>query len=98
MRASLLVLFLIAIQPAFSQKFDELAQTPPMGWNSWNQYGCMINEALVYEMADYIHSKGLKFGLYSDGGVKTCAGRPGSRGYEFQDARTYASWGLKAMN
>lgn len=141
MRVSLLALFLIVLQPAFSQKFDTLARTPPMGWNSWNQFGCRINENVVREMADamvesgmkdagyeyividdcwqrgrdgegniivdedafpsgikaladYIHSRGLKFGLYSDGGVKTCAGRPGSRGYEFQDARTYASWGV----
>jgi alpha-galactosidase len=45
-------------------------------------------------LADYVHSKGLKFGLYSDAGVKTCAGRPGSRGYEYQDARQYAAWGV----
>ncbi len=141
MKALQLLILIFAIQPAFAQKFDDLALTPPMGWNSWNQFGCRINENLVREMADamvesgmkesgyqyividdcwqsgrdsagniivdehafpsgikaladYIHSKGLKFGLYSDGGVKTCAGRPGSRGYEFQDARTYASWGV----
>jgi alpha-galactosidase len=45
-------------------------------------------------LADYVHSKGLKFGLYSDAGIKTCQGRPGSRGYEYQDARTYAEWGV----
>jgi hypothetical protein len=45
-------------------------------------------------LADYIHSKGLKFGIYSDAGSKTCAGRPGARGYEFQDARQYAKWGV----
>lgn len=45
-------------------------------------------------LADYIHSKGLKFGVYSDAGWKTCAGRPGSRGYEFQDAMKYAEWGV----
>jgi alpha-galactosidase len=45
-------------------------------------------------LADYVHSKGLKFGLYSDAGAKTCAGRPGSRGYEYQDARQYAAWGV----
>ncbi len=44
------------------------------------------------ELADYIHSKGIKFGIYSDAGTKTCQGRPGNRGYEFQDARTYATW------
>ncbi len=45
-------------------------------------------------LADYIHSKGLKFGIYSDAGTATCQGRPGSRGYEFQDARQYAAWGV----
>ena len=45
-------------------------------------------------LGDYIHSLGLKFGIYSDAGSKTCAGRPGSRGYEFQDARQYAAWGV----
>nr|WP_262901568.1 glycoside hydrolase family 27 protein [Candidatus Sulfidibacterium hydrothermale] len=48
----------------------------------------------IKALADYIHSKGLKFGIYSDAGTKTCQGRPGSRGYEFQDARTYARWGV----
>jgi alpha-galactosidase len=45
-------------------------------------------------LGDYIHSKGLKFGVYSDVGAKTCGGRPGSRGHEYQDAMTYASWGV----
>jgi alpha-galactosidase len=45
-------------------------------------------------LSDYVHSKGLKLGLYSDAGWKTCGGRPGSRGYEFQDALTYAEWGI----
>ena len=45
-------------------------------------------------LADYVHSKGLKFGIYSCAGVKTCAKRPGSRGHEFQDAYTYAKWGV----
>jgi alpha-galactosidase len=40
---------------------------------------------------DYVHSKGLKFGLYNCAGTQTCAGYPGSRGYEYQDARLYAS-------
>jgi alpha-galactosidase len=119
-----------------------LALTPPMGWNSWNKFGCNINEELIKSTADalvssgmkdagyvyliiddawqnmardsegnispdqkrfpsgikalagYVHSKGLKFGIYSDAGKKTCGGRPGSRGYEFQDARQYAAWGV----
>ncbi|NIM35804.1 MAG: glycoside hydrolase family 27 protein, partial [Hydrotalea flava] len=42
-------------------------------------------------VADYVHSKGLKFGLYNCAGTKTCAGYPGTRGYEYQDARYYAA-------
>ena len=126
---------------AVAQKFENLALTPPMGWNSWNKFGCDVSEILIKEiadamvstgmkdagyeyividdcwqidrdaqgnivpdperfpsgmkaLADYIHSLGLKFGIYSDAGIKTCQGRPGSRGYEFQDARTYAAWGV----
>jgi alpha-galactosidase len=125
---------------SFAQK-TVLAATPPMGWNSWNKFGCNVNESMIREMADamvksgmkdvgyeyividdcwqvsrdkegnivpdakhfpsgikaladYVHSKGLKFGIYSDAGAKTCAGRPGARGYEFQDARQYAAWGV----
>ena len=48
----------------------------------------------IKALADYVHSKGLKFGIYSDAGSKTCGGRPGSRGYEFQDAAQYAQWGV----
>ena len=48
----------------------------------------------IKAVADYVHSKGLKFGIYSDAGTATCQGRPGGRGHEFQDARTYASWGV----
>lgn len=122
-------------------KFQGLALTPPMGWNSWNKFACNIDEKLIREMADvmvsngmkdagytyiniddcwhgdrdslgfihpdperfpsgmkaladYVHSKGLKIGIYSDAGSQTCGGRPGSRGYEFQDAMTYAEWGI----
>jgi alpha-galactosidase len=118
-----------------------LARTPPMGWNSWNKFGCDVNESLIRGMADavvssgmkdagyqyvviddcwqverdaegnivpdakrfpsglkalgdYIHSQGLKFGIYSDAGTGTCQNRPGGRGYEFQDARQYAAWGV----
>jgi alpha-galactosidase len=45
-------------------------------------------------LADYMHAKGLKFGMYSDAGTGTCQNRPGGRGYEFQDARQYAAWGV----
>lgn len=43
-------------------------------------------------LANYVHARGLKFGLYSDAGTQTCARRPGSRGFEQNDARRYASW------
>jgi alpha-galactosidase len=45
-------------------------------------------------LVDYVHAKGLKFGLYNCAGTKTCGGYPGSRGYEYQDARLYASLGI----
>jgi len=45
-------------------------------------------------LADYVHSKGLKLGIYSSPGPKTCGGYEGSFGYEEQDARTYAAWGI----
>mgnify|MGYP005811587005 FL=1 len=134
------MVFFVITNLVHSQKFDNLAQTPPMGWNSWNTFATDINEQLVkdiadkfvslglkdagYEyivlddgwmakqrdengnlvadpkkfpsgmkaLADYVHSKGLKFGLYNCAGSETCAGYPGSRGHEFQDAQTYASW------
>ena len=46
-------------------------------------------------LGEYIHSKGLFFGVYSDAGTHTCAGRPGSLGYETEDANTYAKWKYK---
>lgn len=48
----------------------------------------------MQELAAYVHSKGLKFGLYTDRGVWTCGARPGSSGYERLDARTFAEWGV----
>jgi alpha-galactosidase len=48
----------------------------------------------IKALADYVHSKGLKFGIYSDAGTLTCQKRPGSKDHELQDARTYASWGV----
>ena len=141
MRRIVWLLILSASLPAFAQKFKGLALTPPMGWNSWNKFGCDVDEALIREtadamvssgmkaagyqyividdcwhgerddlgfiqphperfpsgmkaLADYIHAKGLKFGIYSDAGWRTCAGRPGSRGREYQDAMKYAEWGV----
>jgi alpha-galactosidase len=119
-----------------------LAATPPMGWNSWNEFGASVSASLVREiadamvssgmrdagyqyvniddtwsantrdasgnlvadplrfpggiaaLADYVHCRGLKLGVYGDRGAKTCAGRPGSYGHETQDANTFAAWGV----
>ncbi|KAK3268672.1 alpha-galactosidase, variant 2, partial [Cymbomonas tetramitiformis] len=118
-----------------------LGRTPQMGFNTWNHFGCNINENLIRatadrlvalglrdagykyvnlddcwqvsrdaegrivedptafpsglkSLSDYVHSKGLLFGLYSDAGLKTCGGRPGSLGYELLDAQQYAKWGV----
>jgi len=117
----------------------QLAQTPPMGWNSWNVWGLMVNDARVRAaadamvasglaahgfqyiniddgwekgrapdgtilpnhkfpdmkgLADYVHAKGLKLGIYSSPGPKTCGKYEGSYGHEAQDAATYAAWGI----
>lgn len=128
---------------------DGVARTPPMGWNTWNTFGCDISETLIRQtvdalagngmgalgykyvvvddcwfnpsrdaqgdlqahptrfpsgmkaLGDYIHSKGLKFGIYQVPVDKTCAqyfnafpGATGSRGHEVQDARQFAAWGV----
>ena len=128
--------------PLEAQKFEGLAATPPMGWNSWNTFQGNISESLIKEMADaivssgmqkagyryividdsweaperdgegslvpdptrfphgmkavgdYLHARGFLFGIHNCAGTKTCAGLPGGRGHEFQDARAYASWGV----
>ncbi|KAG8740343.1 hypothetical protein FRC10_004455 [Ceratobasidium sp. 414] len=48
----------------------------------------------IKSVADHVHSHGLLFGIYSDSGVVTCAGFPGSLGYETIDAQTWAEWGV----
>ena len=48
----------------------------------------------IKALADYVHSRGLKFGIYSDAGAMTCGGRPGSQGHEYQDAIQYGRWGV----
>lgn len=121
---------------------QDLAPTPPMGWNSWNTFQTRIDEDLIKSTADamiangmrdagyvyvnlddgwsakerdadgnlvgdpqrfpdgmkalgdYLHARGFKFGIYNCAGTETCAGYPGARGHEFQDAKTYASWGV----
>ncbi|HEY2649402.1 MAG TPA: glycoside hydrolase family 27 protein [Puia sp.] len=71
------------------------------GWMSMqrDQSGSLIPDPLKFphgmkSFADYVHSKGLKFGIYNCAGSKTCAGYPGTRGHEYEDARLYASWGV----
>jgi alpha-galactosidase len=138
---ALILISIVALSSAFAQKFENLADAPAMGWNSWNKFACNIDEqtirgvedmlvasglrdaGYVYlnlddcwhgerdslgfitadpikfpsgmkALADYIHSRGLKFGVYSDAGRTTCGGRPGSFGHEYQDAITYAQWGV----
>ena len=142
MKKITLILFLLIVSKSYTQKFENIALTPPMGWNSWNTFKCDgINENVIKEMADamvnkglkavgyeylviddcwqigrdengyiiidkekfpsgmkaladYVHSKGLKFGIYSDAGTHTCGGRPGSKGFELKDAEKYAEWGV----
>jgi len=141
MKKILPVIFVLATVSVSAQKFQDLALTPPMGWNSWNKFQCNVSEILIKEaademvstgmrdagyqyividdcwqikrdsmgfivadperfpsgikaLADYVHLKGLKLGIYSCAGTKTCAGRPGGRGHEFQDAYIYAKWGV----
>ena len=119
---------------------SQSAQTPPMGWNSWNHFAKTVTDIDVREaadmlvatgmrdagyvyvnidgswegfrdgngvlhpnpqkfpdmkaLADYIHSKGLKFGIYSTPGPATCGNFTGSYGFEQQDAKMFASWGV----
>jgi alpha-galactosidase len=118
-----------------------LAPTPPMGWNSWNAFGCDVDERKIRDNADalvnsglrdagylyvnlddcwsakhrkhdrlvakpgtfpsgiaalanFIHGRGLRLGIYADAGFRTCMGYPGSLGHEKVDARTFAAWGV----
>lgn len=48
----------------------------------------------IKALADYMHERGLKLGVYSDAGKMTCQKRPGSLGYEKEDADSYAEWGV----
>ena len=118
---------------------DRLALTPPMGWNSFNRFGCEIDEAKVRAAAealvaagladhgfayvniddgwqggrdhrgrihahegfgdlrgltDDLHAMGLRVGIYSSPGPRTCGGFEGSLGHEADDAATFAAWGF----
>lgn len=52
-------------------------------------------DGTLKHIADYVHSKGMLFGTYTDRGTYTCAKRPGAQGHEALDAATYASWGVE---
>ncbi len=126
--------------PALRKVADnDMARTPPMGWNSWNKFNRRVSDEIVRgvadaiasngmrdagyvyitiddtwegerdsqgvlhsnnkfpdmkALADYVHSKGLKLGLYSTPGITTCEGYEGSHGHEIQDAKTWAAWGI----
>jgi len=56
----LLVVVLSFVESTFAQKFDGLAQTPPMGWNTWNTFATNINEKLIHDMADAIIESGMQ--------------------------------------
>jgi alpha-galactosidase len=121
---------------------EQLAPTPPMGWNSWNTFQTRIDENLVEStadamiangmrdvgyiyvnlddgwsakqrdatgnlvpdpqrfphgisrLADYLHSRGFKLGIYNCAGTQTCAGYPGGRDHEARDAASYAAWSV----
>ena len=60
MRKLLLGLACCLVLNAGAQKFENLAQTPPMGWNSWNTFALDINEQVVKDMADLFAKNGLK--------------------------------------
>ena len=134
-----LFLFAAVVSGSLAARCQTLAQTPPMGWNSWNHFRDKVDDATIRRMADamvssgmrdagytyiniddtwegqrdaqgfihpnskfpdmraladYVHSKGLKLGIYSSPGAQTCAHYEGSLGHEAQDAETYASWGI----
>jgi len=124
-----------------AQNKDNIALTPPMGWNSWNLVEANVSETIIREIADsmaangmrdagyqyiiiddfwvggrdagnrlfpdpvrfpngmkvvadYVHSKGLKLGIYSDAAELTCGGVTASLGFEELDAQTFAEWGI----
>ena len=142
--AAAIVMTTSASAPLHAQR-PPLAEKPPMGWSSWNAFGCAIDERLIREMADamvasgmtaagyeyvnvddcwmapqrdadgrlqadpvrfpsgmaaladYVHAKGLKLGIYSSAGTKTCQGLPASLDHEEIDAVTFAEWDVDLL-
>ena len=70
-RMMISVLLLVACL-AFAQKFEDLALTPPMGWNSWNHFGCNVDENLIRETADAMVSSGMKEAGYQYVNIDDC--------------------------
>ncbi|KAK9811915.1 hypothetical protein WJX72_012363 [[Myrmecia] bisecta] len=73
---------------------DDAWSNPQRGPKSDLQANSQRFPSGMAKLAEHIHSKGLKFGMYSDAGGLTCMGYPGSRGHEEQDAESFASWGV----
>ena len=65
MKKILLLLLCVTGSAAFAQKFDGLALTPPMGWNSWNTFASNINENLIKETADAMIANGMRDAGYN---------------------------------
>src|SRR5437867_7469567 len=77
---------------ASAQKFDGLAQTPPMGWNSWNKFACDVNEQLVRETADAMVASGLKDAGYQYVNIDDCwQGERDERGFIQPDPKRFPS-------
>ncbi|MGH7600550.1 MAG: glycoside hydrolase family 27 protein, partial [bacterium] len=82
---------------AFAQKFDGLALTPPMGWNSWNKFACEVNEKLIRETADAMVSSGMKAAGYHYVVIDDCwHGERDSLGFIQPHAERFPS-GMKAL-
>jgi alpha-galactosidase len=136
-----------ATAPAFAAATPQPGPlaTPVMGWNSWNRFGCNIDENLIRQtadaiiannlddvgyryvniddcwmastrdaqgrlqphptrfpggiraLADYVHARGLKLGIYSSAGTLTCQGLPASLDHEVVDAQTFADWQIDLL-
>lgn len=56
----IIIVFYLCGYNTHAQKFERLAETPPMGWNSWNNFACNVNEDLIKEMADAMVESGMK--------------------------------------
>ena len=83
----LVVLFCASIVEA--QKFENLAKTPPMGWNSWNGFGCNVDEKLIRETADKIVSSGMKDAGYEYVVIDDCWRGERDKAQSAVDGRSY---------